>query len=163
MEYLTKEEILAMEAGVELDRLVATEVMGELMPEFTPENALDLQLAGSPLNSPEGNWLCLCRYDEGDTPTWRPLPYSIDIAAAFLLVAKDGAWDIKKRFRPHPDDPPCSPGRATYQAKVFLSDYDPYEDGLINKRSGRSPWCWGLPKAICQAALLAKYSKRREP
>ncbi|GAJ23370.1 unnamed protein product, partial [marine sediment metagenome] len=82
-----------METGEELDRLVATEVMGEPIPEFTPENALDLQLAGSPVKSPQGNWLCLCEYGEGDIPTWRPLPYSTDISAAWQVVAKnDYSW-----------------------------------------------------------------------
>jgi len=84
---MTKEEILAMEAGEELDKLVA-EAMGEPMPEYIPENALDLQLAGSPIKSPKGNWLCLCNYDEGDIPTWRPLPYSSDISAAWQVVNK---------------------------------------------------------------------------
>ncbi|GAH74230.1 unnamed protein product, partial [marine sediment metagenome] len=84
---MTKEEILAMEVGEELDKLVA-EAMGEPMPEFIPENALDLQLAGSLIKSPKGNWLCLCNYDEGDIPTWRPLPYSSDISAAWQVVVE---------------------------------------------------------------------------
>jgi len=56
---MDKGTILAIEAGEELDRLVAEEVMGEPMPEFTPEDALDLELAGSPVKSPKGNWVCL--------------------------------------------------------------------------------------------------------
>ncbi|GAI97618.1 unnamed protein product, partial [marine sediment metagenome] len=85
---MTKEAILVMEVGEELDRLVATEVMGEPMPEVAPSYALDLQLAGSPVKSPKGNWLCLCRYEEDDIPTWRPLPFSIDISAAWLIIDK---------------------------------------------------------------------------
>ncbi len=85
---MDKDTILAMEAGDELDKLVAVEVMGEPMPEFTPENALDLQLAGNPVKSPKGNWLCLCRYDEGDIATWRPVPFSTDISAAWPVVKK---------------------------------------------------------------------------
>ncbi|GAJ12734.1 unnamed protein product, partial [marine sediment metagenome] len=85
---MDKDTILAMEVGDELDKLVAVEVMGELMPEFTPQNALDLQLVGSPVKSPKGNWLCLCRYDEGDIPTWRPVPFSTDISAAWQVVDK---------------------------------------------------------------------------
>ena len=156
---MTKEEILAMGAGEELDKLVATEVMGEPIPEFTPENALDLQLAGNPVKSPMGCWLCLCEYDQGDVSLWKPLSFSTDTLAAGQIVEKDGAWDIKKRYRPYPEDPPGSPGRPTYQAAIQISDYDPYEDELFNKWSGRSSWCWTLPEAICKAALLAKQSK----
>jgi len=151
---MTKEEILAMKAGEELDALVAEGVMKYEKPSFFPPNALDLCLAGDAFHIP--GWTCVCIYEENDTPKWVADLYSTDISAAFLLVAKDGAWDIMKRFRPHPDDPPCSPGRATYQAKVFLSDYDPVEDELIKKHTGRSPWCWSLSEAISKAALLAK-------
>lgn len=154
---MTKEEIIAMEAGEELDKLIAIEVMAESAPNLIPENALDLQLAGDPVKSPMGCWVCLCRYDEGDIPMWRPVPFSTDISAAWQVVEKvEGAWDIKKRFRPHPDDPAGSGGRATYQASTFLSNFDPYENELINVQKGRSPWVWSLPEAICKAALLAK-------
>lgn len=115
---MTKEEILAMEVGPELDLEVALKVIG-IIP-------------------------------------YKAESYSTDILAAWQVVEKDGAWDIKKRFRPHPDDPALSGGRPTYQAICFLSDYNEYEDELINKRTGRSPWCWTLPEAICKAALLAK-------
>ncbi|GAI99989.1 unnamed protein product, partial [marine sediment metagenome] len=36
---MTKEEILAMEPGPELDTLVAEKVMGHPMPGFIPEDA----------------------------------------------------------------------------------------------------------------------------
>ena len=128
---MTKEEILAMEVGEKLDAFVAEIVMG---------------IQG---------WF---KYSTGYHP--KAYPYSTDISAAWQVVEKEGAWDIKKRFRPHPDDPAGSGGRPTYQATVFLSDYDPYEDALINKRTGRSPWYWQLPEAICKAALLAKHSTK---
>lgn len=86
-----------------------------------------------------------------------------DILAAWQVVERvGGAWDIKKRYRPHPDDPSGTGGRATYQAIVFTSDYDFYEDELVNKRLGRSPWCWSLPEAICKAALLTKLDEIKE-
>jgi len=84
---MTKEEILAMEANEELDKLVAVEVMNELMSDlFIPENALEHQLAGSPIKSGGGNWVCLCKYEEGDIPRWHPLPFSTDISAAWQVV-----------------------------------------------------------------------------
>ena len=138
---MTKEEILAMEAGEDLDGLAAAEVMGEPMPEFTPENALVFQMTGSPVKSPKGNWLCLCIYDEGDIPTWRPVPYSTDISATWLVLKKlreeywcidiriaDGCWIIMELLR----DPPI---------RVVVNAGTPFEK---------------LPEAICKAALLAR-------
>ena len=86
---MTKGEILAMEANEELDKLVAAEVMNELMSDLSiPEYALELQLAGSPIKSGGGNWLCLCQYEEGDIPRWHPLPFSTDILVAWQVVDK---------------------------------------------------------------------------
>ena len=84
---MTKEEILAMEVGTELDALVAEKVMGHPMPDFIPENALDLYLAGAPIHY--DSWTCVCRYDEGDVPKWVPDPYSTDISAA---------WQVRQRI-----------------------------------------------------------------
>ncbi len=83
---MTKEEILAMKPGPELDTLVAEQVMGHPMPDFIPEDALDLYLVGTPIHC--DNWTCVCRYDEGDTPKWVPDPYSTDISAAWSVVEK---------------------------------------------------------------------------
>lgn len=137
---MTKEEILAMEAGRKLDGLVGKEIMGiEVEYPFA-----------------EGYPFYLTDNGKGKR-VWDTVAfYSTDISAAGQIVEKDGAWDIKKRYRPHPEDPSGSPGRPTYQAAVQISDYDPYEDELFNKWSGRSPWCWTLPEAICKAALIAK-------
>ena len=86
---MTKEEISAMEAGEQLDCLVAEEVMGEPKPSrWTPRNALNLQLAGNPAMSKGENWVCLCKYEEGDIPVWYPLPFSTDISAAWQVVEK---------------------------------------------------------------------------
>ena len=151
---MTKEEILAMEAGEELDRLVAAEVMEELMPEFTPENALGLQLAGSPVKSPKGNWLCLCRYDEGDIPTWRPVPLSTDSSAA---------WQVVEKMRSMED----GEGNPLLCCLTIYSDHDLAWDirwcysELSNRNDGhkthRLPTCYDdFPEAICKAALLAR-------
>lgn len=134
---MTKEEIMTIEAGEELDRLVATEVMGEPIPEFTPEDALDLQLAGSPVKSPQGNWRCLCKYDEGDIPTWRPVPYSTDISAAWLVA--------EKMITEYGD---------------FIIDYDKsYNGGRWSAGVDKlrvAAMAKTAPEAICKAALLAK-------
>lgn len=142
---MTKEEILKMEAGEELDRLVA-EVMGEPMPEFTPENALELQLAGSPVKSPKGNWLCLCRYDEGDIPTWRPLPYSTDISAAWSVVEKMRELDYSFSLTNYDNY------KLVYQVKFY------------NYLNPALSYCGvgTAPEAICKAALLTKLDEIKE-
>ena len=145
---MTKEEILKMEAGEELDRLVA-EVMGEPMPEFTPEDALDLQLAGSPVKSPKGNWVCLCNHEEGDIPVWHPLPFSTDISAAWLVVEKlTEEWT--KRSKPISIEVIYDCG--AYEAKI--------ETWNENKKDWNEPISSGsreaAPEAICKAVLLTK-------
>jgi len=141
---MNKEEILAMEVGEELDKLVAVEVMGEPMPEFTPGNALGFQLAGSPVKSPKGNWLCLCRYDEGDIPMWRPVPFSTDISAAWLVVEKlGGGKDIDQISVVYELDF----GEWKYRVTIDYQDLDK-----------QSVTAWGKtpPVAICKAALLTR-------
>jgi len=152
---MNKEEILAMKAGEELDRLVATEVMGEPMPEFTPENALELQLAGSPVKSPQGNWLSRCTYYEGDIPTWRPLAYSTDISSAWQVVEKmQGMKDSKGNqllccLKIHCD----IPGEA-WDIHWSYSELSIMNDG---HRDHKLPLSWfSFPEAICKAALLTE-------
>jgi hypothetical protein len=151
---MTKEKILTMEAGEELDKLVAIEVMEEPMPGFTVENAFDLQLAGSPVRSPKGSWECLCRYEEGDIPTWRPLPFSADISAA---------WQVVERMRSMED----GDGNSLLCCLGIYSDHDLVWDitwsfsELSNRNDGhkehRLPISYDdLPEAICKAALLVK-------
>lgn len=140
---MTKEEILAMKPGEELDRLVVIEVMDEPIPNFTPNDALGLQLAGSPVRSPKGNWVCLCVYDKGDIPTWYSLPFSTDILAAWQVVdiLKEnwdcveliwdvGAWDI------------------------VLENYETHQKFYLGSEAGET--YEKLPEAICKAALLTK-------
>jgi len=79
-------EILTMKPGPELDALVAEKVMNHPMPDFIPEDALDLYLVGEPIH--HDSWMCVCRYDEGDTPKWVPDRYSTDISAAWRVALK---------------------------------------------------------------------------
>lgn len=140
---MTREEILAVEAGDELDRLVATEVMGEPMPEFVPGNNLDLQLAGSPLKSPYGNWLCLCKYEEGDIPTWHPQLFSTDISAAWPVVeklAKENLFCSLDYLR----EQHWRDGRGDWRCRVVRGVKIEF---AVAKEA---------PEAICKAALLAK-------
>ncbi|GAI02459.1 unnamed protein product, partial [marine sediment metagenome] len=135
-----KSTILAMGAGEELDKLVATEVMEELMPEFTPQNALDLQLIGSPVKSPKGNWLCLCRYDEGDIPTWRPVPFSTDFSAAWQVVEKMEAEGYGHKHLKY------SQNRHEGVTWFFMQS----GQGIF-EATGRD-----IKEAICKAALLTR-------
>ena len=146
---MTKEEILTMEAGEELDRLVAIEVMGEPIPEFTPENAFALQLAGSPVKSPQGSWLCLCAYDEGDIPRWRPLHYSTDISAAWPVVEKlTEEWT--KRNKPISIEVIYDCGAYETKVETWNDDKKDWNEPIF------SGSCEAAPEAICKAALLAK-------
>ena len=85
---MTKEEILAMEAGKELDTLVAEKIMNHPMPDFIPEDALDLYLSGRAIHY--DSWTCVCHYDEGDVPKWVPDPYSSNISAAWPIAVEMG-------------------------------------------------------------------------
>ena len=138
---MNKEEILAMKPGEALDNLIIKKLMHHVWDDGDRPRC---KICGvwKDWNKPAG---CQSK------------PYSTEISAASLLVDEDGAWDIKKRFRPHPDDPDCSPGRATYQAIVVITKYEDLVE--TSEQKFRSPWCWSLPEAICKAALLVKLAK----
>ena len=154
---MTKEEILAMEAGRELDVLVALVVMKESAPRLVPENALDLQLAGSPVKSLEGNWLCLCEYDEGDVEIWRPLPFSTDISAAWQVVEKmrdADKYNVKRMEEGYKD-------RGQYDS-AFV-DFCSCLMEVLGIEIEESSYAATLtimrsisPEAICKAALIAR-------
>jgi|ERR1051326_1170112 hypothetical protein len=88
----------ALKAGQELDTLVAEKVMGESRPEYFPEQALESQLSGNPIKSELGNWLLLCDYEEGDIPTWHPIAFSTNIAAAFLMEEYIKQQGLSERY-----------------------------------------------------------------
>lgn len=145
---MNREEILSMEAGEELDSLMATDIMEEPMPESTPENALDFQLAGNPIESPKRNWVCLCSYDEGDIPTWRPLPYSTDIWAAWQVWRKVTAGDPF--------------GWAIYSGeedKVSVEHYPEEYMGGLEEGCGDFKVSGLFPEAMSKAALIAKLTR----
>jgi len=145
---MDKSTILEIEAGEELDKLVAVEVMGELIPAVTHEPALDLQLAGSPVKSPKGNWLCLCRYDEGDIPTWRPVPFSTDISAAWPIAGKMGLALISLNNK----DWACCKANHIYHVDIGQDHYaDP---NLVI--------CREAPEAISKVALLTRLDEIKE-
>ncbi|HUV53493.1 MAG TPA: hypothetical protein VMW64_10545 [Dehalococcoidia bacterium] len=147
---MTKEEILAMEAGKKLDILVAQKVMDHPMPDFIPENALDLYLAGAPIHY--DSWSCVCCYDEGDVPKWVPDPYSSDISASWRVVEKlTEEWT--KRNKP-----------ISIEVIEVIYDCGAYEAKIETWNEDKYDWnepifsgsCTAAPEAICKAALIAK-------
>lgn len=142
---MNKEEILAMEVGKELDTLVAEKVMGHPMPDFIPEDALDLYLAGSPIHY--DSWTCVCRYDEGDVPKWIPDPYSTDISAAWQVVEK-----VTEQRRCHCEINVYPDGLASVKFTKATGPFTPDEifgwAGIDNDMT--------TPEAISKAGLIAK-------
>ncbi|MBA7675928.1 hypothetical protein ES703_84167 [subsurface metagenome] len=137
---MTKEEILAMEPGPELDTLVAEKIMNHPMPDFIPADALDLYLAGTPIHY--DSWTCVCRYDEGDVPKWIPDPYSTDISAAWPIAVKMGLALIPLNNK----DWACCKADHIYRVDIRQDHYaDP---NLVI--------CKEAPEAICKVALIAK-------
>lgn len=139
---LTKDDIINLKPGPELNAVVIREIMHHVWNEGERPRCIYCAVwKGWPPN------LAGCEAK----------PYSLYMDYAWNIVERvGGAWDIKKRYRPHPDDPYGSGGRATYQAILQTSDYDPEEDLLYNTHSVKSPWCRTAAEAICKAALLAK-------
>lgn len=125
---MTEEEVLAMEAGTTLDILVNENVMDYPIPDFIPENALELYLAGTPFHC--NGWSCICIYSEGDVPKWVPDKYSTNISAAWQVVDKMKLED-------------------TWIKNTFWST-------LEKMRGPLSLIYWLTPEVICKAALLTK-------
>jgi hypothetical protein len=88
-----------MEAGPQMDALIAERVMGEARPSEIPADALDRELAGNPVKSEGGSWVCRCEFQKGDEGEWEPLPFSTDIKAAWEVIKKIGEWDFSKRLK----------------------------------------------------------------
>lgn len=81
---MTRDEIVNMPAGREMDALVAEKVMGEPKPIYVHPN-LHIEY---PKESTLGNWRCYNIYEHGDVCEWNPLPFSTDIASAWEVVEK---------------------------------------------------------------------------
>ena len=140
---MTKEEILAMEPGPELNTLVAEKLMNHPMPDSIPEDALDLYLAGTPIRY--DSWTCVCRYDEGDIPKWVPDPYSSDISAAWPIAVKMGLG----LFPLNNKSWCCCKANHIYHVEIGQDHYaDP---NLVI--------CREAPEAICKAALIVFVGK----
>ena len=143
---MNKEKILAMEAGRDLDALVAEKVMGHPMPEIIPEDAIDLYLSGTPIH--HDSWTCVFRYDEGDVPKWVPDPYSTDISAAWQVVERVCNWDSR-------DAMITIKGQGKNPTPLEDNDGEWWEV-MIDDDSARQWLAEGktAPEAICKAALL---------
>src|SRR3990167_1467186 len=77
-----------MPAGPEMDALVAEKVMGEPQPHDAPVEMGSISGVLTMFNNyPWKAWLPEC-LGLGKPWTWRPLPYSTDIAAAWKVVEK---------------------------------------------------------------------------
>lgn len=144
---MTKEEILAMKLGPELDTLVAEKVMGHPMPDIIPDDALDLYLAGTPIHY--DSWTCVCRYDEGDIPKWIPDPYSSDISAAWQLVEKL-AENWEENRKPISIEVIYDCGANETRIETWNEDKHDWNEPIF------SGSCAAAPEAICKAALIAK-------
>jgi hypothetical protein len=117
-----------------LDALVAERVMGEHTPVFIPH---DPSTFLTDIRSENGNWYLTSDYEAGDVPYWCPLPFSTNIAAAWMVVEKLREQSIA----------------------VTVSTMGPRaETGVHTTVCGTgSPHTWAesAPLAICLAALKA--------
>lgn|GEM_PF-6789666 len=78
--------IIDLKANQTTDALVVEMVMGEIKPDYVPENYLDANLSGvEPPQSPKQCWKCYCYYEHGDVPEWEPQPFSQDPRWAYRM------------------------------------------------------------------------------
>lgn len=124
---MTRDELLTMPAGRELDRLVAEKVMGQMWQ------------GGSPIPNYDGRW------------PWPP-PYSTDIAAAWLVANKLGErWFVDIGCLPGD----CA-GNPNPKWEARFWDAEPCISGGVGHVSGLEEFkARGetAPLAICRAAL----------
>ena len=130
----------------ELDAAVAVEVMGEPEPPKIPEDAeravVSAYLAGDVSLSDGGNWWLSCVYDDGDIPTWKPLPFSGNVADAWMVVKK----------LVDPDNYEFVLASDSYGDRlVFKAGFH----GLIDDVECHGHEAPTAPEAICLAALEA--------
>ena len=136
---MTREEILALEAGRGLDTLMATQVMEWHVAPWSDETD-----GGT-------NWIdstgkCVAPHSVSEHPRWRWSP-STDFAAAWMVMEKlRDMWTV-----------------ATQEVDGFDNDFGrPFDDGVffdVLRRNADRRWPWALlyltPEIICRAALLA--------
>lgn len=129
--------VLSRDASRELDALIAERVMGEPKPVYT--FGPTLVFAAEYPASRGGMWREEVRYDEGDVPTWRPLAFSTDIAAAWMVMERMRADGFSAEVTGHP-------GRG-FHCHIY--------EGTGTRRRNGYALADAAPLAICRAALLA--------
>jgi len=139
---LTRDEILKMEAGPELDKLVETEVMGIILdPKRCPICGWRYGFPGCQPGNCSMRPAPKHRYDEARK-------YSTDIAAA---------WEVVNKL--HPEN---SFGNDTFE--INRLKYKDGRSGWCVAFAGEGVENYALaptaPLAICKAALLAKLEEK---
>jgi hypothetical protein len=127
---MDREDILKMEAGRELDVLVAEKVMGEIKPVYSHEFHIE------PKWSIGGNWYCLPEYSSGDICEWQPKPFSTYIAAA---------WEVVEKIQSNGD----------VLSLTYLEDFGEMMWDVHFRIANTFAYAPTAPLAICRAALLA--------
>ena len=80
---MTRDEILAMEPGPQMNELIAVKVFGQGKPPYVHEPHIDPRW--------DGHWVCCPSYGEGDVCHWEARDFSGDIAAAWPVVEEVSA------------------------------------------------------------------------
>jgi hypothetical protein len=137
-ERVERKDIMSVETEIDLralDAEVAERVMDESKPDFTPGDALDQILLGSPVASPKGCWRAVCEFEKGDVAEWEPVPYSKLIAFA---------WQIVVHFQ-----------QRGYMVAVNASAEGGFWTCLYPPKGGfvESALCDTAAESICRAAL----------
>ena len=152
---MTKEEILAMEAGRELDVLVAKEIFGigvewdhaswdvnELLQKLPFRKGQPRTISG-PMAHPVSNTV----YE-----------YSTDILAAWRVVEKIRGMEDSRG-----NQLLCCLKIHSDYAEVWDIHWSYSESSIMNDghKDHKLPLSWySFPEAICKAALLVKYSSK---
>lgn len=137
---MTKDEILKMEAGRELDALVAEKVM-----RLSPCDAW--QMFRWTMNG--GEWIHrneICQYDNKCYPAQNCPYYSTDITAAWEVVVKmenDDYWWTAEDVNPN-SDPVAYSCTFSKNGKWYTAEWD-----------------FSMPLAICKSALLAVLGEKK--
>lgn len=122
-----------MQAGTELDILIAEKVMGEDKPTYAHDHDDVMEI----IYSDKKAWACLPEYDNGDICEWRPKPFSSSILLAWEVVEKmNEKWSVRVISYYQSD---CVAN--IWNVKNFDKEYHARADTV--------------PLAICRAALLA--------
>lgn len=131
-----------LEAGRELDALVAEKVMGEAEPVYVPgwNQVFTATFNGDALWSEKGNWYWICDGNKDDGVFCYPRPFSKDIAAAWQIVEKMAENDISLHLAE------VVPSSDAIVWEVMFSGRD-ISDTYTCEMS--------VPFAICLAALKA--------